>query len=279
MNASVGYGNYNGGYVTLKTNGWHGLTTQQNFTWSKSLGTGATVQATSEYTVDDPFNLGLMYGVQPWDRKFVYNLFIVWDEPFYKNQTGVRGRLLGGWRVSPVFAAGSGEPMAIAPNNSTGGYWGGQAFGEGDSNNFFSNDEGVPIGNPGSGGSLHYTKNADGTHSINYFANPAQAYAAFRDPILGLDTFRNGGFGPLRGFPYWNVDMALNKTFRVTESTSFELHAIFTNVFNHFQPADPSGYYSTTFNVDLTADPSGFGQVGDQINKPRQMEFGLRFSW
>ncbi len=279
MNASVGYGNYNGGYVTFKTNGWHGLTTQQNFTWSKSLGTGATVQATSEYTADDPFNLGLMYGLQPWDRKFVYNLFVVWDEPFFRNQSGALGRLIGGWRVSPVFAAGSGEPMAIYPTNSGGGYYGGQGFGEGDSSNFFSNDQGVPIGNPGSGGSLHYTHNPDGTTTLNYFANPAQAYAAFRDPILGLDTFRDGGLGQIRGFPYWNLDLALAKRVRITERTSLELNAIFTNVLNHFQPADPSGYYSPTTNVDLTVAPSTFGQVGDQINKPRQMEFGVRLNW
>jgi hypothetical protein len=278
MNASIGYGNYNGGYVTLKTNGWHGLTTQQNFTWSKSLGTGAVVQASSEYTTNDPFNLSLMYGVQPWDRKFVYNLFVVWDEPFFKNQSGFLGRLAGGWRISPVFAAGSGEPMPIYPTNSGGGYYGGQGFGEGDSSNFFSNDEGVPIGNPGSGGSLHYTKNSDGTSSINYFANPTRAYAAFRDPILGLDTFRDGGLGQLRGFPYWNLDMALAKRIRITESTSLELDAIFTNVLNHFQPADPNGYFSTTGNLDLT-DSGGFGSVGDQINTPRQMEFGIRFNW
>ena len=29
---------------------------QSNFTWSKALGTGALVQATSEFTPDDPFN-------------------------------------------------------------------------------------------------------------------------------------------------------------------------------------------------------------------------------
>lgn len=283
MNASVGYGNYNAGFVTLKTSGWHSLTTQQNFTWSKSLGTGAVVQASSEYTADDPYNLGLMYGLQPWDRKFVYNLYIVWDDPFYKNQSGFIGHALGGWRMSPVFTAGSGEPMPIYPTNSGGGYYGGQGFGEGDSNNFFSNDQGVQIGNPGSGGSLHYSKCPTATspnaHCLNYYANPTQAYAAFRDPILGIDTHRDGGLGIVRGFPYWNMDIALGKTIHVTERMSFELQGVFTNVLNHFQPADPNGYFTTTGNLDLTSDPSSFGQVGDQINAPRQMEFGIRFNW
>ena len=49
VNASVGYGNYNGGFVSLKSTDWHGITAQQNFTYSKSLGTGGVVQASSEY--------------------------------------------------------------------------------------------------------------------------------------------------------------------------------------------------------------------------------------
>ncbi len=41
VNASVGHGNYNGAFVSLKVNNWHGITLQQNFTYSKALGTGA----------------------------------------------------------------------------------------------------------------------------------------------------------------------------------------------------------------------------------------------
>ena len=62
LNASERYGNYHGAFVSLKTHDWHGLTTQQNFTWSKALGTGAFVQASSEYAPNDPFNLGAMHG-------------------------------------------------------------------------------------------------------------------------------------------------------------------------------------------------------------------------
>ncbi len=57
MNASVGYGNYNAMFISLKTQAWHDVTMQSNFTWSKALGTGAEVQATSAATAPDPFNL------------------------------------------------------------------------------------------------------------------------------------------------------------------------------------------------------------------------------
>ena len=63
-NGSIGYGNYNAGFASVKMADWRGLTMQSNFTWSKALGTGALVQATSEFTPDDPFNLATTYGYQ-----------------------------------------------------------------------------------------------------------------------------------------------------------------------------------------------------------------------
>ena len=55
MITSVGYGNYNALFITLKSQDWHGVTMQSNFTWSKALGTGSEVQATSAATPPDPF--------------------------------------------------------------------------------------------------------------------------------------------------------------------------------------------------------------------------------
>ena len=57
MNTSLGYGNYNAAFVSLKMAQWHGLTLQSNFTFSKALGTGSEVQATSQFTVPDAYNL------------------------------------------------------------------------------------------------------------------------------------------------------------------------------------------------------------------------------
>src|ERR1019366_7625156 len=71
MNASIGYGNYNALFFTVKSQDWHGVTMQSNFTWSRALGTGAEVQATSAATAPDPFNLRTGYGLQAFDRPFI----------------------------------------------------------------------------------------------------------------------------------------------------------------------------------------------------------------
>ena len=116
VNASIGHGNYNGAFATLKMNNWHGITLQENFTWSKALGTGALVQATSEYTVNDPFNLHNGYGLQNFDRKFVFNTVALIEDPWFKGQHGILGHIAGGWSLSPVLAIGSGQPLGCGTN-------------------------------------------------------------------------------------------------------------------------------------------------------------------
>jgi hypothetical protein len=276
INASIGYGNYNGAYFTVKTNNWHGLTTQQNFTWSKSLGTGALVQATSQYTADDPFNLGTMYGLQSFDRKFVYNVFVVWQPNRWKSQQGMVGHLLGGWTFAPIFTAGSGEPMPVFTANGES-----EAFGAGDASNFFDNENAIKTTSiAGGSSSAHYgvkgqTAGTSG-FGLNVFKDPDAAFAAFRQPILGLDT-NDGGYGVLRGMPYWNMDLSIRKRINITERVNFEFQTVFTNVLNHVQFQDPSGYFGLA-NMDTSA-PATFGVIPGQGNTPRQMEFGLRLSW
>src|SRR5207245_7090415 len=110
MSTSLGHGNYNAGFVTFKMNDWHGVTMQNNFTYSKALGTGAVIQATSQETAVDPFDLDRQYGPQAFDRTFVDTLFLVYQPPFFRGQQGIVGHILGGWTVSPIFTAGSVAP-------------------------------------------------------------------------------------------------------------------------------------------------------------------------
>ncbi len=278
MNASIGYGNYNGGFLSVKTSNWHGLTMQHNFTYSKALGTGAEVQATSEYTANDPFDLRKMYGLQPFHRKFVYNTFIVANEPWFKNQHGILGRLAGGWQLAPILTAGSGEPVYCNTQTDA------QSFGSGDANNYYDNEQCVFTSKYNGGHSSHYgvsggtdsfgnkigtsvAQAANGNNvPINMFKDPVAVWNQVRAPILGIDT-RNPGVGPITGLPYWNVDMSVDKNFKIWESVSFEYSMIFTNVFNHTVLADPG--------LSLSA-PSSWGVLSGNINNPRSMEFGLR---
>ena len=272
VNASIGHGNYNALFASFKMSDWHGLTMQSNFTWGKALGTGATVQATSEYTPADAFDLNRTYGVQSWDRKFVYNLFFVYQPEAFKGQKGLVGHVLGGWTFAPIISIGSGVPIQV--NTTTQG----QSYGEGDASNFFNGtgfgpgENAIPIGKYTQGSSRHnnvFGSNGIGTNGFgaNMFTDPEAAYNLFRDPIVGLDTGRTGGAGTLRGLAYWNVDFSISKAVNITERVSAEFSTVFTNVFNHVQLGDPF--------LEVN-DPADWGVLPGQANQPRQMEFGFR---
>src|SRR5664279_2736911 len=154
MNGSFGYGNYNALFVTLKSQDWHGVTMQSNFTWSKALGTGSEVQATSAATPPDPFNLQTGHGYQAFARRFVYNVFVVYQPHWYSSQSGCAGHLLGGWTFAPVFTTGSALPVTLGTING-----GGQAFGEGDSVNYFGygvSENAIPLTPANSGQSSRH---------------------------------------------------------------------------------------------------------------------------
>jgi hypothetical protein len=269
VNASVGFGNYNAGFASVKMADWRGLTMQSNFTWSKALGTAALVQADSEFTPDDPFNPYTMYGPQLFNRKFVYNTFFVYQPPFYKGQNVLVGRTLGGWTFSSIFTAGSGSPIQLF--TTTGG---GQEYGAGDNVNFFGEENAVPLGHV-EYGHAYYNRPSGGL-PVNFFAQGTSAINNYRNPILGLDN-RDGGTGIISGLRYWNMDFSIKKNFRLTEGISLEFQGVFANALNHNQWQDPLA----NAEAALFEGPSSFGTLGngsaqEQPGGDRQIELGAR---
>jgi hypothetical protein len=265
VNATVGHGDYNAGFASLKMADWKGVTMQTNFTWSKALGTGALVQATSGYSPDDPFNLNQMYGRQFYDRKFIYNTFIVYTPPFFKGQQGLMGRALGGWTFSTVFTTGSGQPLQVWTSGFSG-----QEFGGMDALSFNDTSTAIQMAPVASG---HAYSSATPGNFPNIFKDPAKAFSSFRNPILGIDT-RSTDF--VTGLPYWNVDFSIRKNVRLTEQLGMEFQGVFTNIFNHNQwldPPQPWGLFSQpSFGV---AGGSAQGVTGG--NRTIQVAARVRF--
>jgi hypothetical protein len=270
MSLSNGYGNYHAAFSTVKVRDWHGIDGQANFTWGRALGTGATTQSTSGYTVVDPWNLRAMYGPQFYDIRFLFNTGLVYHLPLFKAQQGLLGRVLGGWGLAPLFTAQSGFPQQVQVNSNC------QSFGESSCSNS-TNENAVLIGSiPGM--SSHYNVTSSGagsagnTTGLNAYADPQSVYSHFRRPILGVDG-NLGGAGRIRGFPRWNLDLSVTKETKVSERVGIGLYALMTNVMNHFQPDDPT----TCLDQDSSScQPSRWGVITGQAYDPRQMEFGLR---
>jgi hypothetical protein len=194
-------------------------------------------------------------------------MFMVWEDPWYKHQNGLLGRIAGGWEFAPIFTAGSGAPVYCNTQTDA------QSFGSGDGNDYFDNEQCVFTTPYNGGHTAHYgTTGSNGVGidgAVNLFKNPEAVWNQVRPPILGIDA-KNPGVGPITGLPYWNVDVSLLKNFKVAEPVSFEASMIVTNLFNHDIFADPTlALYS----------PDAWGTLSSQGNTPRKMEFGARVSF
>jgi len=286
---SYGHGNYNALFVTLRTNNWRGLTAISNFTWGRALGTATNVQATSSTAPLDMFNPNANYGPQGFDYKFLYNLSISYQEPYFRGQHGVLGHILGGWSIAPLFTAQSGAPISIGYSDNAGGNY--EAFGSVGTpgTSLFATNAQHAVGfQPYTGGTtaqygifgstgsnIVYGTQAIGAKvngsygalGLNLFSDPGKIFGEFRPCVLGFDTSCGGG-NNMRGMPTWNLDANIIKDIGVyKERVGVMLFFTITNVLNHFQPSNPS--------FSLTS-PTTFGQITGQSNTPRNMEFGVR---
>jgi hypothetical protein len=154
METSMGWGNYNGAIVSLTARDWHGITARSNFTWSRSLGTGDTTQATSSTSVPNPFDLRYGYGPQSFDYRFLYNLSLLYQPHYFGSQHGLVGHLLGGWSIASLFTANSGAPLlARNANPNCQSAWGEVScvttLGT-------TGENAIPIAPYGAGNSAHY---------------------------------------------------------------------------------------------------------------------------
>ena len=277
-NASLGYGNYNSLFWTVSMRNWRGLTAVSNFTWSRAMGTGQVDQATSSFTVTDPYNLHAMYGPQFNDVPLNYNVYFLY-EPGSKTQHGLIGHLAHGWSFAPVLTWHIVGTNAGWTDVNIGSDC--ASFGESDCNagstqetaiktTGYSQPGGivrnfVPVKNSNVGTDADP---ANGGTGLEQFANPDKVLAQFRPMVLGLDTTGQSGLIP--GFSQTNVDFAVTKDLAISEKFSTQLNAQATNVFNHFASA------AETYDIQ---NPASFGVISGNALSPRTVEVGLAIRW
>ena len=269
--ASAGWDNYEGGFISYHTRSFAGLTIDANFTLAHSLDTGGQNQDVDS-AAPFSYNLNYSYGTSVFDRKAVFNLLALYELPFGRHGHGPLNYAIKGWSVAPILNISSGLPLKVADGS-------GQEFGQGggamsagailtNRNNFGNSvHSGVAgdaqtqvgiTGNPATGGT-----------GLNLFANPLAVFNSFRPVMVGVDTTSGAG-GQLRGLGQWNLDFALNRTFRFTERWSTTFSAQLFNAFNHVIFAPPS--------VSLQS-PQGFGVLSSQLNSPRIIQLGLHIDF
>jgi hypothetical protein len=169
----------------------------------------------------------------------------------FLNTRSIAGQVLGGWELSGIATANSGLPVNITVSRSR------SALPDG--NNSGQRPDLVP-------GVPLYPAN----QTIDNWFNPA----AFSIPAPG--TWGNLGRNVGRGPSWYEIDMALQKAFALTERTHLEFRAEAFNVLNHPAYASPSSNISAG-SFGIISNVLNTGAVG--TGTPRRIQLMLRLNF
>ena len=223
-----------------------------NYTYSKVLGIrdGNTNQGGSNGTVVDPFNLKSNYGPLAYDHTQIVNATYVWNLPSLAHGNRLLGGAVNGWILSGYSTYQSGAPLQ-ANNTINFAFAGGLSTPlVGITNAAFQLPENtilLPNGlrSNGVNQSTFYGTSQNGGGYAGMLpvitCNPQHhASGAYFNP----NCFGTPAFGQLGTFSwpylhapaYFDSDLGIYKTFKVTESKSLEFRVQGTNFLNHPLP-------------------------------------------
>jgi hypothetical protein len=238
----TGTQHYHGMLISIQRHVAAGGTVSANYTWSHCISIDPSANNTGRGGPGylDPNNREFDRGnCKDVDRRQIFNLTGVY--PFGQFHRPIIGKLASGWQAAGIFRASTGDFMTIATglDRALNGQAGAQR-----PNQILAN----PYGD---------------RSSISHYLNPA----AFAQPDPG--TFGNMRPFNIEGPGYWQIDMALARTFQVREAQKVELRAEAFNLTNRFIPKDPiAGSLSLNSNT--------FGQITTS-GDARILQFALRY--
>ncbi len=214
-----------------------------SYTFSKALTDASVLGAHS----DDPVVRQYSYGVADFDRRNIFAVTYIYESPFFRNRGGFVGTALGGWQLSGITRAQSGQPITILAN---------AALGKGTNVNGRRANlvpgQSITASNP----------------TASQWFNPA----AFANP--SSTSPGTSGVGSVTGPDFFATDLSLRKYFKLPrEGMNLMFQADFFNVFNRANFV-LGGLGSAT----LTVGSGNFGAVGAAVN-PRNVQFGLKFNF
>ncbi len=247
--SSAGFATYNSLQAVLRSNDFHGLTTQIAFTWSHNLDTASEVEdfyGTSGYVPQDSANLASDYGNSEFDQRRALLITYVYAIPSPKSggMLGFAGR---NWQVSGTTTLRDGLAAPLLT---------------------FGDESGV--------GNFHERYNcvAPIHYQLKDFTQPYASVSSFSDPLPG--TFGTCPRDPLvaPGLDSW--DISLQRTFKFSDRLGFEFRTSFFNAFNHPNFAEPAPDLSTI--ISATADDGSFDSHFG-VGGPRNIQFMGKFTF
>jgi len=295
-----GYSNYEGVQVEFRANNlFKQLTMRMGYSFSKNLDNVSEIFSTfgggnSLAYSQNPFNSGAgEYSYSGLDFPNTWTVLFTEELPFFKEQHGFMGHLLGGWGLSGDYIIASGQRYTPVQGSELALFTApGNFYDSGFINNFVGTDIARPFL-----GSLNAPASAVGIFGGDACAlfGSAAACNAPANQLLSLNQLNisgqavsvnnnqvryimNGGesqsifgtpFGTARNLSSDAIsnigNFSMFKSFKLGERASFQMHATMLNVFNHqnFQTIDPF-----VEDAGVVAQGTGFGNPSVQNTTP-----------
>jgi hypothetical protein len=243
---SVANSHYNGMIATLRTNYWHGLTSQFSYTLGHSLDEESAVRGVNP---TNSYNLHFDYGNSDFDVRNTFTSYIAYDLPVPSHGPKL---LLGGWQLNSLLSFHTGQPFTVRAGKNYSG-------------TFEGKDMVNVIGDPFQG------VNHSLTNGYVQWINPA-AFQAPAAGTFGTET-RNQFYGP--GFA--DVDFSVFKTTRIKERLSTQFRVEIFNLFNRRNYPNPNTTLSSgSFGriTDTIGDANGATGIGS--GEPFNVQLALK---
>jgi hypothetical protein len=256
---------YNALQTSLNKRFSNGFNMLASYTFAKNLGTADGNVAGNFQSI---YTVGSDKGpVQP-DIHHRFVVSYLYELPFgqgkkFLDKAGKGADLiLGGWQVSGITVARSGEAynasLSFDPTNTNAGSRPDRIHDPYD----FSFDTATQQA---------YGCSSPGKQTLDCFFNQGAFVLPQMAPgQLFSHQFGNAGHGNLRGPDQVNFDFAILKSFRFRERHQLQFRTEFFNLFNHPQFALPGG------GVDQ---PGGAAIASTLLDNEREIQFGLKYSF
>ncbi len=275
-----------------------------SYTWSKTIDDSSEIFAQSDIlspSAQNPFCINRCErGLSALDRPHAFSANFIYDVPYFKEQRGFVGHLLGGWQINGTYILTSGA--TFTPGQTGNGTIGlGNTYLTAGDRPFVANPNadrrqvainavdarllfpGAPL--PPASGALNNTFyslnliNSDGVFSpvslndVKYVFNGPGAAQFFGTPFGSSP--RNGERGPI----FNQLNMGLFKNIKVFERLTVQLRGEAFNVLNHPNPGFgvERGGYLPVISINAAGSPgAAFGEHQDISLANRVVQVGLR---
>jgi hypothetical protein len=236
---------YDAGYVNLRRRYSHGLSFLANYTFAKNLTNAPDFRSAMDEASIPQNNLSLAAEKGPGcDIRHRFALSAVYDIPAYQRAVWTR-LITQNWHFSTIYQYQTGMPFTISVFGDTANS--GTVLGE---NPIRANYTGQPIFGPG-------------TRTANEWFNPA----AFATPAAY--TYGNVGRNSVYGPGMQTMDIALARSFNLTEHADFQFRAEAFNALNHTNLGTPNRFVNTP----------QFGTITMAMTPGRELQLSARVSF